>query len=317
MTLHVRQALDSDDEMAAIVALANVVSPEDPTSVETMRWGDATYPGGSRWVATLHDRIVGLGTVGRIYMYAPEFDAYWATIQVSPDARRHGIGTVLLERLREHARDAGKTHLHVPANEVRPEGIAFLANHGFKEYERSKSVRLDLRGMTPPVIVAPDGIAITSLGAEPALVVGVHAVALAAFSDIPGGDRPMDAGDLAEFRTRDVDRPEIPPDAFAVAVDDTDGSVVGYAALSMIPGSATAAWHDMTAVRREARGRGIARALKLTTIAWAIRNGLQTLDTGNDVDNAPMRALNERLGYQPLPDEVTMRGPAAGGIIDP
>jgi GNAT superfamily N-acetyltransferase len=65
----------------------------------------------------------------------------------------------------------------------------------------------------------------------------------------------------------------------------------------------------MTAVRRAWRGRGLARILKEATIGWAIANGLTALETGNDVDNAPMRAVNLRLGYQPLPDEVFMRGP--------
>ena len=317
MTLDLRPAVDSDEEMEAIAAMANKVSPEDPTSVESMRWGEATYPGGARWVAEEDGRIVGLATVGRIYMYAPDFDAYWATIQVHADVRCRGIGSGLLERVREHARAAGKGHLHIPTNEARPEGISFLEHRGFTEYERSKSVRLDLAGMDPPPVTVPPGIAITTLAERPDLVPGVHAVALEAFADIPGGDRSMEPGDLAEFRARDVDRAEMPAGAFAIALDEADGSVVGYASLSMLPGSGSAAWHDMTAVRRAYRGRGIARALKLTTIGWAILNGLGSLATDNDEDNAPMRALNARLGYGPLPDEVTMRGPVTSGIIDP
>jgi len=316
VTLRVRLAVDSDDEMAAIATLVNAVAPEEPTSVAAMRWGETTYPGGARWVAERDGAIVGAADVGRIYMYAPDFDAYWATVRVSANERRQGIGGALLGRVQGHARAAGKTHLHVPTNEARPDGIAFLAHRGFEEYERSKSVRLDLAGMIPPTVTVPDGITITSLADRPDLVTGVHAVALEAFEDIPGGDRPMDVGDLAEFRLRDVDRDEIPAEAFTIAVDDTDGTVVGYAVLSLLPDPATAAWHDMTAVRRAARGRGVASALKRTTVGWAIRNGLDTLATSNDVDNAPMRAVNERLGYRPLPDEVTMRGPVGDGIID-
>ena len=317
MTLTIRLARETDAELADVATFANTVSPEEPTSVEAMRWADVTYPGGARWIAERDGRLVGLATVGRIYMYAPDFDAYWATVQVASDARRSGIGSALLIETAAHARAAGKTHLHIPANEARPEGIAFLAHRGFTEYDRAKAVRLDLRGLAVPAVTVPDGIALTTFAAAPNLVPGVHAVALEAFEDIPGGDRPMDVGDLAEFRARDVDRAEIPADAFAIATDEADGSVVGYAALSMVPGSETAAWHDMTAVRRASRGRGIARALKLTTIGWAIEHGLETLDTGNDVDNASMRALNARLGYRPLPDELTMRGPVDGGIIGP
>jgi GNAT superfamily N-acetyltransferase len=159
----------------------------------------------------------------------------------------------------------------------------------------------------------PAGSTITSIAADPGLIAGVHAVALETFEDIPGGDTPMVAGDLAEFRARDVDRPGMPHDAFMVALDDATGEVVGYASLMLVPGSTTVAWHDMTAVRRSWRGRGMATALKRATIVWAIENGLTALVTGNDVDNAGMRAVNARLGYQPLPDEVFLRGPLFSG----
>ena len=56
--------------------------------------------------------------------------------------------------------------------------------------------------------------------------------------------------------------------------------------------------------------------LKHATIAWAIEHGLTALETGNDEGNAPMRGVNARLGYRPLPDGVTMRGPLFGGIMD-
>ena len=67
----------------------------------------------------------------------------------------------------------------------------------------------------------------------------------------------------------------------------------------------------MTAVRPAWRRRGIATAIKRATIAWAIDHGLEALETGNDETNAPMRAVNARLGYRPLPDVVGYRGPLA------
>ena len=40
------------------------------------------------------------------------------------------------------------------------------------------------------------------------------------------------------------------------------------------------AWHDMTAVARAWRGRGVAGALKRATIAWAIEHGLDRIVVG-------------------------------------
>ena len=72
----------------------------------------------------------------------------------------------------------------------------------------------------------------------------------------------------------------------------------------------------MTAVRRAWRGRGLAMALKATTIAAAIEHGLTALETGNDIDNDAMRAINARLGYRAQPDLLTMRGPLVHGIME-
>ncbi len=313
MTVTVRTVVD-DEDLATIARIVNASSPEDPTSVEEMRWADATYPGGARMLAELDGVAVGASTVGRIYMYPPEFDGYWGTIDVLPDARRRGVGGALLIAISTVAGEAGKAWLHIPATEARPDGIAFLAHRGFVEFERAKTVRLDLSGLEPPTPQAPDGIVITTLAERPELVAGVHAVAVEAFADIPGTE-PMAAGDLAEFRARDVDRPAIPPWGFAVAID-ADDAVIGYASLIIVPGDEGVAWHDMTAIKRAWRGRGIATALKATTIAAAIEHDVTALETGNDIDNAAMRAVNARLGYRALPDQVTMRGPLVHGMME-
>lgn len=251
-------------------------------------------------------------------MHPPEFEAFWATITVLPDARRQGVGTAFLTTVSERARARGKYLLHIPASEARPEGISFLKRRGFAEYERSKSVSLELAGVVPPPADVPDGIVLTTLAEHPDLVDGVYAVAVEAFADIPGGETPISTGDLAEFRAREIDRPAIPHDGFIVAQEAATGRVVGYGSLIRIPGAARrSAWHDMTAVARDARGRGIAGALKRATIRWAIADGLEVLEAGNDTDNAAMRAVNARNGYQPLPDVVILRGPLFDGIMTP
>lgn len=308
---------NSDQDLVTLVEIFNATTPDDPSSLDEIRWSDRTYPGTLRLLAEVDGRAVGAATVGRIYMYPPEHPGLWASIVVLPADRRVGTGGALLEALAGHARGAGKTELQLRASEARPEGIEFLTNRGFTELERARMVRLELAGLGHPDVRMPTGIALTTLAERADLIGGVHAVAVEAFADIPGGDDPIAAGDLAEFRARDVDRPGISPESFMIAIDAATDDVVGYASLIMIPGSTTVAWHDMTAVLRAWRGRGIAVALKRATIGWAIRNDLTALDTGNDEDNGPMRAVNARLGYQPLPDEVTMRGPLFGAKMAP
>jgi mycothiol synthase len=317
VTVSIRVADTGPADLETIARIVTEVRPQDPLSAEDLRWEDRIYPGTVRFLGEVDGAAVGAATIGRIYVHPPEFPALWATIDVQPSMRRAGIGSALLAAVSDRARERGKTELFLPASEAQPEGIQFLLNRGFREYERAKAVQLPLAGVAPPDPAAPDGIELTSLAERPELVEAVHAVALATFGDIPGGDEPMTVGDLAEFRARDVDHPSVPFDAFIVAVEAATGRVVGYANLHLSPsGTERWAWHDMTAVIREWRGRGVASSLKRAAIAWAIRHGLDALRTGNDVDNAPMRAINARLGYQPMPDILTMRGPLFDGMMD-
>lgn len=309
----IRTVTDEAD-LDRLIAILNAANPESPTSLDEVRWSDATYPGTARFLAEVDGRAVGAATVGRIYVFAPDHPALWAIVGVVPEARRTGIGEALLLEVSTVGVSRGKRELYVRCAEDRPEGIEFLAHRGFREVERSKTVRLELADQPVPTVAPPPGIELTTLAARPDLIEGVHAVAIDTFPDVPG-EEPMDVGDLAEFRARDVDRPSVPKDAFYVALDTASGRVVGYACLLMQPGSTTVAYHDMTAVLRAYRGRGIARELKNATIAWSIENGLTALETGNDEANAPMRAVNARLGYEPLPDEVLMRGPLFGAIM--
>jgi predicted GNAT superfamily acetyltransferase len=71
------------------------------------------------------------------------------------------------------------------------------------------------------------------------------------------------------------------------------------------------AHHDLTAVKRAWRGRGVARALKATQIAWAKANGYEELRTTNDERNAPIRRLNAEFGYRPSVGRIHLKGPLA------
>jgi mycothiol synthase len=301
------------DSLAAYVAIRNAVTPDLPDSVEQIRWQDATYPrSGARFLARIDGRPVGTALTGRIWMHEAAYERYWLGIWVLPDARGRGIGSALYTAISDVARDAGKTGFQTELSEAHASGHLFLAHRGFAESDRMKLVRLDLAGRVPAAPAPPDGIRLVTLADRPDLAASVHRVALETFEDIPTADEPVSVGTLDEFRARDVDRAGIPHEGFLIALDEASGEAAGYASLLRIPGSPGEALNDMTAVRRAYRGRGVAQALKRATIAWAIENGLTALITGNDESNAPMRAINARLGYRPLPDLVGLHGPLAG-----
>ena len=86
------------------------------------------------------------------------------------------------------------------------------------------------------------------------------------------------------------------PEASFVAL--ADGEVVGVASLKLDAENPARAENGYTAVRREWRGRGLASALKRTTLVWAARHDICEIQTWTQRGNDAMRALNERLGYR-------------------
>jgi GNAT superfamily N-acetyltransferase len=85
------------------------------------------------------------------------------------------------------------------------------------------------------------------------------------------------------------------PEATFVAFADRE--IVGMAGLAQDADRPDRAENVLTTVRRDWRGRGLARALKETTIAWAAEQGIREIYTWTQTGNENMRAVNERLGY--------------------
>ena len=93
------------------------VSPDKPTSRRRDALGGRDVPGRRALPRRGDGRAVGAATVGRIYMYPPEFDgAAGASVDVLPEARRQGIGTALLTGdLERRAVRRARPALHIAA----------------------------------------------------------------------------------------------------------------------------------------------------------------------------------------------------------
>ena len=72
--------------------------------------------------------------------------------------------------------------------------------------------------------------------------------------------------------------------------------IIGYSGISAEV-NARIASIKMTGIRRQWRGKGIARVLKLCLIKAARDLGFQEIETANDETNAPILALNRKLGF--------------------
>jgi len=179
---------------------------------------------------------------------------------------------------------------------------------GFVEERRELGVVLELAGMGPPELVAPDGIEIVSWADRPELARGIYEVSLEAYPDIPGfEDDELES--FEDWLAHDMQGSGDRPDATFVAVAGDE--VVGYAKFSLTDAQPTTAHHDLSGVKRAWRGRGIARALKAAQINWALANGYRELHTRNEQRNEPIRRLNVQFGYRPAVGRIYLVGPLA------
>jgi GNAT superfamily N-acetyltransferase len=132
---------------------------------------------------------------------------------------------------------------------------------------------------------------------------GMYEFALEADADIPAAVQ-IHTGTLEQWRERHLSG-RVLRDLSFVAVEE--GRVVGYAILGVHKEGMADHW--MTGVARSARGRGVALALKQAQIAAAKKAGPTSLRTTNDLGNAPMRRVNEKLGYTRYSEWVHLGGP--------
>jgi GNAT superfamily N-acetyltransferase len=286
------------------VAVYDAVLPELALGVEDLLFLQRSRRDEREALVLDAGRAIGCAAVWRMHRDQASRTA-GAWFGVVEEERRRGVGAALLALVRAEARALGLDTLQARVSEARPEAQAFLERRGFAAVARQQLVVLELDAVEPPPIELPPGIRVTTLAAEPPLEDGAFAVARVVLPEIPSPEPP---------RTISRERwelwlagPHVRRDAIFVAAEAD--RVVAYAALSFPGGEGV---HEVTAVLPDHRRRGIARALKAAQIRWAKAAGVERLRTENDSTNLPIRALNDELGYRPLPARNVLRGPVDG-----
>jgi GNAT superfamily N-acetyltransferase len=294
----------SDGDLLDLLAVRGRLDPDFSGTLEGFRHSLRTGVGLAYVVARLDGAPAGCGFVGALP--GAESDPFVrADVSVVPERRGRGIGSALYETVSAHARSTGKDGLQLEVKEDDPESLAWAERRGFAEVEREKAVSLDLAAAEPGLELPP-GIELVRRVDHPELEREMYAVGLEASADIPGDGAYEPT--FEQWRSFEIERPSRRPELSFLALEE--GRVVGFASLDVF-GDSTTGYHGLTAVARSARRRGVGRALKLAQIRAAAEAGLTRLVTESEERNVAMRALNESLGYRPLPGMIVLRGPLA------
>jgi mycothiol synthase len=196
------------------------------------------------------------------------------------------------------ARALGKTGLEVWTTDGTPEVVAFLEPRGYEEVRRYVISELDVAAAPDP---DPPAIELVTFAQRPDLAPALFELAQVAHADQPGRSESTVSDAWYQWGLA-----ANPAESYFIALDGD--RVLGYGYLERHEEQ----WKNgFVAVARDARGRGIASAIKAAQVAWAKANGVPTLRTANEVRLEGMVALNRRFGYERLYDEIVLRGPAA------
>ena len=282
---------ETDDDLEAWRSVRIEVLPYERTaSVAEMRQSASAET--LMLLAYRDGELAGSGTAGR-----SDLGGGFAAPRVLPAHRRRGVGTALLRRCAEHVTALGFDDV---GSGVDDEGsLAFADAFGFRETGRQVEQVRVIGGHEPRPSV-PAGVELVSLAERPELRLRTyHELALEAFADMPT-PRPVVVTE-EQWEREWVTTPE----GSFVAI--AGGEIVGCAGVIRDTDRPDRAENSLTAVRRDWRGRGLARALKLATIAWASEQGLTEVYTWTQTGNENMRVVNEKLGYVTRMTSISVR----------
>ena len=293
---------DEADELLSI-DVYNHVWPHDAVGLPEVRSFKESLVAHADLLARIDGELAGSGFAA-IQPQRPNLVVVLVT--VLPEHRGRGAGTALYAAISDWAREHGRDTIEAVVTDDDPDSLGYAERRGFVEDRREPGVALDLTRIDAPNPDAPPGVRIVTWAERLELARGIYEVAAEASRDIPGSE-DEEVEPFEDWLAHDMQGSGDKPEATFVAVAGDE--VIGYAKFSLTDAQPTTAHHDLTAVKRAWRGRGVARALKATQIGWAKENGYLELRTRNEQRNAPIRHLNAEFGYRPTVGRIYLLGP--------
>jgi mycothiol synthase len=281
-------------ELETWAELKSAVVPNEPITAEQLV--QSASDDRLLLLAELDGQVAGCG-IGALSDFGGR--AFIAA-RVLPQFRRRGVGSALVHALADHGRALGREGMNAFVYADDPGSMAFARRFGLARSDYQLEQVRTIGDEPPPAV--PAEITLETLdGRREELLHAVWPVALEGYADLPlpGAVTYRQEVWLREEATR--------PDGSFVAFEN--GAPVGYAGLMKHANGPATAEHGLTVVRRDRRGRGIARALKQAQLHWASRNGVVELVTWTQKGNEAMQTLNHSLGYVDREKVITYHGP--------
>jgi len=306
-----RPATLEDAELASdVMSAASPFLPQDPV-LTRFRWENPrlgyVY---TRFLAFRQDRAIAV--LGSVHAPWEKLPSRHCEVEVWLDRALHERHLVeeLYRWIETKAIEQGALLLLTYCGEDEPEVLAALQALGYSRERTEKLWELDLitRG---PALVEQAAAARSQVEGE-----GIRLLTVADWDD-PDALRKL--YDLNERTVQDVPHtltivreqfedfekraqaPDRRSDRWWIGLDGDRPVAMSFLKFPPVRGMI---WTGYTCTDPGYRRRGLARAVKLQSLAQAVQLGVPVVRTDNDSENAPMLHINEALGYLRRPGFV-------------
>ena len=290
------------DDAGSVIELLRTTDPLFVGNVASFRHRlESTQERAQRrsWVALDGPRVVGYAIAATRFWTAVA-DSGMLDVSVLPEARGSGTGSALFERAEAHLRAIGarRAWMQFTAND---DGDRFARRHGFEPARVDRVSAVDPRTFTDPLpeVEGFRAAPLETLRERPREIFDVETEVVA---DIPLSE-PFEL-DYDEWLRDDWTHPLFDFELGTVVLKGDRAAAFAQVRADRESGRAD---NSFTATRREYRGRGLATLAKLRSLRAAAAAGITLITTANDERNAPMLAVNRRLGYEPVASRVEWR----------
>ncbi len=309
----------ADEEYRMLLDVHNAAWPDEPGTLENWRFND------DRWQKEkLFQRFV-VENNGHFITEGVYLEPFWDN---APGKYQYGysplpefeekidLHRLVYDFVVEQLTDRQPTRLATGIREDRTFRVEWMKANGFVQKMRFAESELDITNFDfsrfngAQERVAAAGVTLLPLSElrekDPKWMEKLYEMLWEIEQDVPRIDPPQRES-FEEF-VKGFDHPDFWPEGWQMAIDPAlgDDGVGAYVGVSMLGKNQAMpkrihTW--LTGVVRSHRRKGIALAMKLRAIAFAIQNGGTSIRTDNE-ENNPMLGINKMLGFEEIPAGV-------------